>query len=131
MPIESVCKVARSWVDVGSFHTRLVVRFMIFTASVRNILDTTSYLNHLGSIITNDVICTQIIISRIAIAKTEFHKTNLFTNKRDLKITVCSLVITERTTSYTFKHSTWCSPCVGCYLRISEQRATYDLYITN
>jgi hypothetical protein len=25
---------------VGSFHTRLVVRFMIFTASVRNILDT-------------------------------------------------------------------------------------------
>jgi hypothetical protein len=35
---ESVCQVARSWVDVGSFHTRLVVRFMIFTASVRNIL---------------------------------------------------------------------------------------------
>jgi hypothetical protein len=41
---ESVCQVARSWVDVGSFHTRLVVRFMIFTASVRNILDTPSYL---------------------------------------------------------------------------------------
>jgi hypothetical protein len=40
---ESVCQVARSWVDVGSFHTRLVVRFVIFTASVRNILDKSSY----------------------------------------------------------------------------------------
>jgi hypothetical protein len=39
MSSESVCQVARSWVDVGSFHTRLVVRFVIFTASVRNILD--------------------------------------------------------------------------------------------
>jgi hypothetical protein len=36
---ESVCQVARSWVDVGSFHTRFVVRFMNFTASVRNIFD--------------------------------------------------------------------------------------------
>jgi hypothetical protein len=43
MSIESVCQVARSWVDVGSFHTRLVVRFMIFIASVRNVLDTASY----------------------------------------------------------------------------------------
>jgi hypothetical protein len=43
MPSESGCQVARSWVDVGSFHTRLVVRFMIFTVSVRNILDTPSY----------------------------------------------------------------------------------------
>jgi hypothetical protein len=43
MSSESVCQVARSWVDVGSFHTRLVVRFMIFTASVQNILDTASY----------------------------------------------------------------------------------------
>jgi uncharacterized membrane protein (DUF485 family) len=32
-----------TWVDVGSFHTCLVVRFIIFTASVRNILDTPSY----------------------------------------------------------------------------------------
>jgi hypothetical protein len=39
MSSESVCQVARSWVEVGSFHTRLVVRFMNFTASVRNILD--------------------------------------------------------------------------------------------
>jgi hypothetical protein len=30
MSSESVCQVARSWVDVGSFHTRLVVRFVIF-----------------------------------------------------------------------------------------------------
>jgi uncharacterized protein YdiU (UPF0061 family) len=36
---ESVCQLACSWVNVGSFHTRLVVRFMIFTESVRNILD--------------------------------------------------------------------------------------------
>jgi hypothetical protein len=43
MSSESVCQVARSWVGVGSFHRRLVVMFMIFTASVRNILDTTSY----------------------------------------------------------------------------------------
>jgi hypothetical protein len=39
MSSESVCQVSRSWVDVGSFHKHLVVRFMIFTASVRNILD--------------------------------------------------------------------------------------------
>jgi hypothetical protein len=39
MSSESVYQVSRSWVDVGSFHTRLVVGFMIFTASVRNILD--------------------------------------------------------------------------------------------
>jgi hypothetical protein len=38
MSIESVCLVARSWVEVGSFHNRLVVRFVIFAASVRNIL---------------------------------------------------------------------------------------------
>jgi hypothetical protein len=37
---ESVYQVARSWVEVDSFHTRLVVRFTIFTASVRDILDT-------------------------------------------------------------------------------------------
>jgi hypothetical protein len=43
MSSESVCQVARSWVDVGSFHTRLVQRFMDFTASLRNILDTHSY----------------------------------------------------------------------------------------
>jgi hypothetical protein len=44
MSSESVCQVARSWVDVGSFHTRFVVRFMNFTASVRNILDTPPYI---------------------------------------------------------------------------------------
>jgi hypothetical protein len=46
MSSESVCHVARSWVEVGSFHTRLVVRFKIFTASVRNILDIPSYLDN-------------------------------------------------------------------------------------
>jgi hypothetical protein len=34
MSSESVCQVACSWAEVGSFHTPLVVRFMIFTASV-------------------------------------------------------------------------------------------------
>jgi hypothetical protein len=42
---ESMWQVACNWVDVGSFHTRLVVRFMTFTASVRNILDTPSYIS--------------------------------------------------------------------------------------
>jgi hypothetical protein len=42
MSSESVCQFARSWVDVGSFQTRLVVRFIIFTVSVRNILDKSS-----------------------------------------------------------------------------------------
>jgi hypothetical protein len=36
MSSESVRQVARSWVDVGSCHTRLVLRFMNVTASVRN-----------------------------------------------------------------------------------------------
>jgi hypothetical protein len=40
---ESVCQFLRRWVDVGSFHIRLVVKFMIFTASVQDILDTPSY----------------------------------------------------------------------------------------
>jgi hypothetical protein len=36
---ESVCQVTRSWVDVGSFQTRLAVRFIVYRASVPNILD--------------------------------------------------------------------------------------------
>jgi hypothetical protein len=47
MSSETVCQVARSWVDVGSFHKRLFIVFMIFTASVRNILDIPSYNNHI------------------------------------------------------------------------------------
>jgi hypothetical protein len=43
MSIQSVCQVARIWVDVGSFHMRLFIMFMIFTASVRNIVDVPSY----------------------------------------------------------------------------------------
>jgi hypothetical protein len=43
MSSESVCQVLRSWVGVGSFHIRLVVKFMIFTALVQNILDTPLY----------------------------------------------------------------------------------------
>jgi hypothetical protein len=43
MSSESAYQVAHSWVDVGSFNVHLVVRFMIYTASVRNILHTPSY----------------------------------------------------------------------------------------
>jgi hypothetical protein len=43
MSVGSVGQVARSWVDVGSFHTRVVVRFVNFTSSVREMFDTTSY----------------------------------------------------------------------------------------
>jgi hypothetical protein len=42
MSSELVCQVASSGVDVGSFHTRLVVMFMTFTVSVLNILDSPS-----------------------------------------------------------------------------------------
>jgi hypothetical protein len=48
MSSESVCQVARSWVDVERFYTRLVVMFMNFTASFRNILDKSSYSGQQG-----------------------------------------------------------------------------------
>jgi hypothetical protein len=51
MSSESVCLVAHRWVDVGSFYTRLVVMFMIFTRSVRNILDTPSYIRVYGRLL--------------------------------------------------------------------------------
>jgi hypothetical protein len=41
---KSVCQVTRNWVDVGSSLTRLLMRFMNFTASVRNVLYSPSYL---------------------------------------------------------------------------------------
>jgi hypothetical protein len=50
MSSESVCYVARSWVDVGSFHMRSVVRFMIFASSVLNVLETPSYTDDNGSL---------------------------------------------------------------------------------
>jgi hypothetical protein len=51
MSSESVCQVARSWVDVASFHTRLfgVVYFAI--ASIREFLDTPSYTLKLSTLI--------------------------------------------------------------------------------
>jgi hypothetical protein len=43
MSSQSVEQVARSWVDVGSFHTRLlVVVYFAAIASVREFLDTPS-----------------------------------------------------------------------------------------
>jgi hypothetical protein len=44
MSSESVCQVARSWVDVGSFHTRIFGVLYYAVASVREFLDTPSYL---------------------------------------------------------------------------------------
>jgi hypothetical protein len=43
MSSELVCKVARSWVGVGSFHTRLFGVMYFVIASVREFLDTPSY----------------------------------------------------------------------------------------
>jgi hypothetical protein len=40
---ESMCQVARSWVDVSNFHKRLFIMFMNFTAPVRNILNIPSH----------------------------------------------------------------------------------------
>jgi hypothetical protein len=31
----------------------------------------------------------------------------------------------------TFKNSTWCSPCIQCFVLISEQTATFALYVIN
>jgi hypothetical protein len=45
MPSESVCQAARSWVDVGSFHTRFFGVMYFAIASVREFLDTPSYTN--------------------------------------------------------------------------------------
>jgi hypothetical protein len=43
MPTESVCHVARSWVDVGSFQLRLFGAVYFDIASVREFLDTPLY----------------------------------------------------------------------------------------
>jgi hypothetical protein len=43
MSSESVCQVARSWVDVGSFQARLFGVVYCAVASVREFLDTPSY----------------------------------------------------------------------------------------
>jgi hypothetical protein len=45
MSSESVCQVARSWVDVGSFHARLFGGVYFAVASVREFLDTPSYVS--------------------------------------------------------------------------------------
>jgi hypothetical protein len=54
MSSESMCHVARSWVVVGSFHMRLVVRFKISTASDRNIFGFTV----VYSIYTVTILCS-------------------------------------------------------------------------
>jgi hypothetical protein len=43
MSSDSVCQVARRWMDVGSFNTRIFIVFMIFRASVWNILNISLY----------------------------------------------------------------------------------------
>ena len=49
-------------------------------------------------------------------------------------VTVTPLTFQSLTVPYirpclTFKNSTWCSPCVQCFVRISEQTATFAVYI--
>jgi hypothetical protein len=46
MSSESVYQVARSWVEVGSFHTRLFGVVYFAVASVREFLNTLSYRFH-------------------------------------------------------------------------------------
>jgi hypothetical protein len=52
MSSESVCQVARSWVDEGSFHTRLFGVTYFAVASVPEFLDTSSY-THLSNYLLN------------------------------------------------------------------------------
>jgi hypothetical protein len=68
---ESVCQVACSWVDVGSFHTRLVLRFKIFIASVRNILDSSSYCVLYGTQTVTFALCIIIGLGFTSITKVE------------------------------------------------------------
>jgi hypothetical protein len=56
MSSESVCQVTRSWVDVGGFHNRLFIIFMICTASVRNILDNRLYVSNFTNICDIDIL---------------------------------------------------------------------------
>jgi hypothetical protein len=49
-------------------------------------LENLEYFNYLGSMITNDAMCTSEIKSRIAMAKAVFNKKNLFTSKLDLSL---------------------------------------------
>jgi hypothetical protein len=49
-------------------------------------LENVEYFNYLGSMITNDASCTCEIKPRISMAKAEFNKKILFTNKLDLNL---------------------------------------------
>jgi hypothetical protein len=62
MSFESVCEVARSWVDVGSFYTRLVVGFMMFTSSVRIILDAPSFI---GAVFGSTAVSSYVLSARL------------------------------------------------------------------
>jgi hypothetical protein len=43
----------------------------------------------------------------------------------DLSLTSESLAVSLRTTRFTINNSTWCSTCVECFVRISEQRLLF------
>jgi hypothetical protein len=45
---------------------------------------------------------------------------------QSLAVSLCTVP-----TGLTFKNSTWCSLCVECFVRISEQTATFALYNIN
>ena len=42
-----------------------------------------------------------------------------------------NLAVSFRTPGLTFKNCTWCRVCVECFVRISEQTATFALYSIN
>ena len=42
-----------------------------------------------------------------------------------------SSFFTYSTSGFNDQNSTWCSLCVECFIRISEQAAAFALYVTN
>jgi hypothetical protein len=48
-----------------------------------------------------------------------------------MKLTFQSLAVSLRTTMFNIQNSPWCSLCVECFLQISEQTATFALYVIN
>jgi len=46
-------------------------------------------------------------------------------------LTSQSLAVSLLTTRFNIQNSTWCSLCVECFVRISEQTAAFALYVIN
>jgi hypothetical protein len=46
-------------------------------------------------------------------------------------INLLSLAVSLRISRFNIQNSTWCPHCVECFVRISEQTATFVLYVIN